>query len=1135
MTIYYKEKPYYDNTEENLSKGYNTIIGRPSTVEQAREFTELQSTLYSHIQRIADTVLKNGDRISGCNLIISDNNTKATITAGSIYLDGLVLTTDGGSLDITGVGQEVIGAKVKNTIVTPSDDASLYDPAEESDNAGQPGGFRNKSEVVFTIGDSNSTPLFTLNNGTPLVDNSDHQLAQVTDLLAKRTWDESGNYKIQGLLVSANPNVSSLDKIPLQLSSGRAYIKGYEVNKTVTSSFTVDTSTDYDTAHNELKRYVDGTLVYPLNNPSVRNINRVTMNVYSEKSVTRGPIPGGRDSLADSKSSVVSILEVSDSSRTYKYGDDYTLDDNNSTINWSNPTGNEPSTGSTYVIKMVVTQDLPKESYNLGSSSDGTKDSLVLNDKAPKPYVQDNTQFNGIFYIEYEFYYVRQDLILLDQSGNIIVLKGRPDLVSKVETPSNQNDNLLPISSVRIQPIDNTVQVINSDEVRLTMNDLYNLVKRVNDLEDNQAQQDLDRAAQDGEDATRLSGIYTDGFLNIKKADINHPDYKGSIDLDQNEFTVNSEQTVTSLKIDNGNVSTDVGIVGRVVSAPFTPVLSLSQPVSTESTPVNKFAVYNPLALVTLTPAVDNWVDESKSIVSNTKTTTSTLRRWWYHGGASWTDSEKQKWIDAGFADGGRSLGWSGGTGTTTSTTSTVDLDEAVFYMRQKEVTVSGTNFLPNSDNIQCTFNDIPVSLTPTGTTSAGTSAGTVKCDEDGKFSASFTVPANVQCGTVEVAFKNTSNYGSTSYTANGRKRHVTDSVLTVITNVSPQDPIAETFQFVERDSIVIKAGLFFASKDSAKSIIVELRDTVNGYPGTKVYARKILAPEDINLSDDGSAETLVSFDQPTLCDKTLQYSLAVVTDSNEYSVYTATRGNKITGTNTMMTTNPYSDGVMFVSSNNLAWESQQDSDLKFNLYAAQYNPAGGKIIFDDVTVDTVNRILLASDYIDKKNAGITWQYSIDSGKNWTDLDNFVDQDLSSTTDKISLLASIKVVNNSSPIIAGDTMNLVTFLDDKDFSYVSRNVGVSTPFTKLKITVISNYQIDPAITMNVYYSTDTDGKDWIELSKPTVSAYSSEFNKFVFETDGIQSKTNYRVKISEKTANILVRPRLKSVASIMKF
>ena len=56
-------------------------------------------------------------------------------------------------------------------------------------------------------------------------------------------------------------------------------------------------------------------------------------------------------------------------------------------------------------------------------------------------------------------------------------------------------------------------------------------------------------------------------------------------------------------------------------------------------------------------------------------------------------------------------------------------------------VTVTGTGFAANEDNITVTFASVPVTLIPLGPTTAGSSPGTVKADASGHFSARFKVP----------------------------------------------------------------------------------------------------------------------------------------------------------------------------------------------------------------------------------------------------------------------------------------------------------------------------------------------------------------------------------------------------------
>jgi hypothetical protein len=56
-------------------------------------------------------------------------------------------------------------------------------------------------------------------------------------------------------------------------------------------------------------------------------------------------------------------------------------------------------------------------------------------------------------------------------------------------------------------------------------------------------------------------------------------------------------------------------------------------------------------------------------------------------------------------------------------------------------VTVTGTGFAALEDNITVTFSGVPVALTPLGSTTPGTSPGTVKASNSGTFSAKFKVP----------------------------------------------------------------------------------------------------------------------------------------------------------------------------------------------------------------------------------------------------------------------------------------------------------------------------------------------------------------------------------------------------------
>ena len=91
------KNPYYNDYDP--SKGYVQILAVPGRVEQAREFTQIQSMFLDFLKRIGGLILKNGSVVEGCSLAIS--GTTATVSAGRIYFDGIVYSMPETSLTIT--------------------------------------------------------------------------------------------------------------------------------------------------------------------------------------------------------------------------------------------------------------------------------------------------------------------------------------------------------------------------------------------------------------------------------------------------------------------------------------------------------------------------------------------------------------------------------------------------------------------------------------------------------------------------------------------------------------------------------------------------------------------------------------------------------------------------------------------------------------------------------------------------------------------------------------------------------------------------------------------------------------------------------------------------------------------------
>jgi hypothetical protein len=165
-----------------------------------------------------------------------------------------------------------VGFQIIESIVDASDDASLLDPALESSNYSAPGADRLKLTATLKVLDINNdagapdfATLFTVKDGIIISNNERSQYNILQDELAKRTFDESGNYYVDGfnmvirensadgenngVIASANGGNSQL--LYVEVSSGLAYVQGYE-RTTPSQYIPILKSIEYNTVNSQL-------------------------------------------------------------------------------------------------------------------------------------------------------------------------------------------------------------------------------------------------------------------------------------------------------------------------------------------------------------------------------------------------------------------------------------------------------------------------------------------------------------------------------------------------------------------------------------------------------------------------------------------------------------------------------------------------------------------------------------------------------------------------------------------------------------------------------------------------------------------------------------------------------------------
>jgi len=152
-----------------------------------------------------------------------------------------------------------VGLKVEESIITAKDDSSLYDNAKGFTNYAAPGADRFKVSLSLTkkplddINDTDFIELLRVENGSIKKVEVKTSYSLIRDYIAQRTYDESGDYSIRPFEFSINNslnnrigndgiffinqktekgNIPSDDLMCIKLSPGKAYVKGYDIEKT---------------------------------------------------------------------------------------------------------------------------------------------------------------------------------------------------------------------------------------------------------------------------------------------------------------------------------------------------------------------------------------------------------------------------------------------------------------------------------------------------------------------------------------------------------------------------------------------------------------------------------------------------------------------------------------------------------------------------------------------------------------------------------------------------------------------------------------------------------------------------------------------------------------------------------------
>lgn len=139
-----------------------------------------------------------------------------------------------------------VGFLINEDIISSDSDSSLLDPALEASNYSAPGADRFKLSTQLTtydlnedVDDANYVPLFECRDGTVIRSYERTQFNVIMDELARRTYDESGDYIVKGHDIQLVEHDKTADNngryadgnnklLLVNISPGTSYVHGYE-------------------------------------------------------------------------------------------------------------------------------------------------------------------------------------------------------------------------------------------------------------------------------------------------------------------------------------------------------------------------------------------------------------------------------------------------------------------------------------------------------------------------------------------------------------------------------------------------------------------------------------------------------------------------------------------------------------------------------------------------------------------------------------------------------------------------------------------------------------------------------------------------------------------------------------------
>ena len=279
--------------------------------------TLLVKQLYGTAFTSGDTILTYESSPAYANISTSGVGTGQifSVTEGVYYYDGYFIKNDKQTIATSKYSNTTanakIGFEITESLVKSTADTSLLDPAQDASNYQAPGADRFKIELTLasrSLISTDTTQFIELGRVEEGVQTRSYRLplySVLEDTLARRTYDESGNYTVRPFNLSLQTNTSNTANMDVILSPGKAYVFGYEYETISPTTITVAKPRTTESINNKDVSVDYGNFIYttghygtfPINHLSTIDLHCVSnasINLTSTASISNTKIGTAR-------------------------------------------------------------------------------------------------------------------------------------------------------------------------------------------------------------------------------------------------------------------------------------------------------------------------------------------------------------------------------------------------------------------------------------------------------------------------------------------------------------------------------------------------------------------------------------------------------------------------------------------------------------------------------------------------------------------------------------------------------------------------------------------------------------------------------------------------------------------------